>query len=210
MPFDSEKRSKEAKKRLRDKSGHFVSLKPRVKLAGQADLLSKLVTTSEGKDESSILSVTLRDPFQKVIQILKDIRDKQSTRVNLSLTIPLVALPIVILLAFQFGRYQSTCSPYFTSQSGTLHRVTIEKTVAPDNWFLKALTYLPFLSDAYNKKEPFPQPVLIAEGKEDIVINNEADADLDAFVQSNVLIFGEYNSCSKTLNLDSAQNISNL
>ena len=209
MPFDSEKRSEKAVKQLRDKSGHFVSLKPKVKISGQANVLEKLVDTKGDPNSDAMFGIYFRDPFKKLMAILEDIKNKQSTKVNLSFTIPLVALPLAILFAFQFGRYQSACSDYFSSQAGTLHNTTIERTIAPTQWFQKALTYLPFMGDIYNKKVQMEQPVLIKEGNDNIVINNEEKIDLDAFIQSKVLISGQYNSCSKTLTLDSARNISN-
>lgn len=210
MPFNGEKRSTEAKKRPRDKNGHFIPEKPKVKVSGQANLLADLINVKDGDGKgSSWATLTVNHPFEKIIDILRQIKDKQSTTVALKLTIPLIALPIAILMAFQFGRYQSSCSDYFSSQTGTLHNTTIERKVTPDNWFLKAFTYLPFMEDAYSKVESYEQPVLIKDGSDSIVINNEAKIDLDAFIQSKVLVFGNYNSCSKTLTLESAKNISN-
>ena len=209
MPFNTEKRSKEAQKRKRDAHGHFIPLKPKVKVSGQANLLEKLVDTSGDPDSDSMMGIYFRNPFKKMIEILDDIRKKQSTRVNLSLTIPLVALPIVILMAFQFGRYQSSCTDHFSSQVGTLQSVTIERSVAPDHWFLKALSYLPFMEGIYNRRETVTQPVLVNAEDEGIILNNEGGADLDPFTQSKIIAFGTYNSCTKTLTLDSPQNISN-
>lgn len=210
MPFDKEKRSKDAQKRPRDYHGHFRPIKPKVKVSGQANLLSDLIKTQDGDDKgSSWINLTINHPFRKIIDILQQIKDKQSTTVALRFTIPLVALPIAILLAFQFGRYQSGCNEYFSSQAGTLENIAISRDIAPENWFLKTLSYLPFLTGIYNKKETYTQPVLI-DDNQGIMINNEALVELDAFTGSKVIIFGNYNSCSKTLTIDSDKNISNL
>lgn len=210
MPFDKEKRSKQAQKRPRDGHGHFAPLKPKVKVSGQANLLSDLIKTEDGDDKgSSWINLTINHPFRKIIQILEDIKNKQSTKVDLKFTIPLVALPIVILMAFQFGRYQSSCVDHFSSQVGTLQNITIEKSIAPDHWLLKALSYLPFSQGIYDTKETITQSVLVNADDEGIILNNEANTDLDPFTGSKIIAFGTYNSCTKTLTLDSPQNLSN-
>jgi hypothetical protein len=210
MPFDSEKRSKVAQRRQRDAHGHFAPLKPKVKVSGQSNLLSKLIDTDGNPDADSMMGVYFRNPFKKMIEILDDIRKKQSTRVNLSLTIPLIALPVVLVLAFQFGRYQTECQTHFSTQTGTLQNITVVRKVAPDHWFLKALTYIPFIGDAYIEEKTLKEAVLTNPQNETIIINNEAGADLNPFNQGKVIVFGDYNSCSRTLNLESDKNISNL
>lgn len=210
MPFNTEKRSKQAQTRPRDRSGHFIPLKPKVKVSGSANLLADLIKTEDGDGkDSSWMTLTINHPFRKIIEILQQIKDKQSTKVDLKFTIPLVALPIVIIMAFQFGRYQSSCTDHFSSQVGTLQNITIEKSIAPNHWFLKALSYLPFSSDIYNKKETLTQPTLVKADNEGIIINNEAGTNLAPFTQAKVIIFGNYNSCTNSLTLDSPQNISN-
>ncbi len=209
MPFDSKKRSTEARVRQRDQNGHFIPIKPKVKVTGQANLLSELIDTSGNPDSDSMMGVYFKNPFKKIIEILDDIRKKQSTKVNLSFTIPLVALPIVIIMAFQFGRYQSSCNDYFSSQIGTLQNITITRTFSPDNWFLKLLSSLPYLDNIYNRSETLVQPILVKEDGQTVIIQNEANTDLDPFTASKITIFGNYNSCSAIITLDSAQNISN-
>lgn len=209
MPFNSQKRSTEAQKRPRDKNGHFIPLKPKVKVSGQVNLLSKLIDTDGNPDEDSMMGIYFRNPFKKLIAILEDIKNKQSTTVALKLTIPLIALPIAIMFAFQFGKLQTECQTNFSSQIGTLQNITVVRKLPPDNLILKALTYVPFLGDAYIKEETVKESVLITPQNETILINNEANTDLNSFNQSKIILFGDYNSCSKNLTLTSPQNISN-
>lgn len=211
MPFDSKQRSEQAKNRIRDQSGHFISLKPKVKVSGQADLINDLVNVKDGDNKGSAwATLTLNHPFEKIIAILKQIKDKQSTTVALKFTIPLVALPIAILLSFQFGRLNSQCVDYFSSQSGTIENIEMARKSASDNWFLKLLGYLPGLGQVYLKKELITQPVLIVSPQTNILINNQTSLALEKFTNSKVLISGDYNSCTQTLTLDSAENISKL
>ena len=173
-------------------------------------MLADLVKTENGDDKtSSWMTLTINHPFRKIIEILQQIKDKQATTIALRFTIPLIALPIAIIMAFQFGRYQSSCTDYFSSQVGTLQNITIERNVNPEHWFLKALSYLPFVAGIYDKKETFVQAVLVKEDNQGVIINNEANLDLNPFTQAKIIVFGNYNSCSQTLTLDSDKNISN-
>lgn len=218
MPFNSKARSQKASTQLRDKNGHFYSPKssayspkPKVKVSGQANLLADLVKTEDGDDKgSSWINLTINHPFRKIIEILDEIRKKQSTRVSLDFTIPLVALPIVIIMAFQFGRYQSACQTHFSSQIGTLENITVTQTIDPDHWIARNINKLPFISGIYSKEETFEQPTLVkGSAEQGILIENISNTDLDPFTRSKVIIYGDYNSCTNTLTLDSPQNISN-
>ncbi len=209
MPFNSDARRARAVKQVRDKNGHFIPLKPKVKVSGQANLLAGLIQTEKDSDPYSILTLKMGRPWEKFIQILEDIKKKQSTKVDLKFTIPLVALPIVIIMAFQFGRYQSSCTDHFSPQVGVLQNITVQRNVAPDHWFLKALSYLPFMSGIYDKKETLTQTVLVKADNQGVIIDNEANTNLNPFNQSKVIVFGNYNSCAQTLTLDSDKNISN-
>lgn len=206
MPFDSKQRSEQAKKRIRDQSGHFISLKPKVKVAGQTDLIAGLVHTEKETDDSSLINLKVNNPFEKILRYLKDIRDKQSTTVSMKFTIPLIALPIAILLSFQLGRYQSECNSYFSTQIGIVENIEMVRKTAPDNWFLKFLSYLPGLKEVYEKQELISQPILILPSGNNLVINNEANSDLQGLNNTKTAISGEFNSCTNTLTLDSIEN----
>ncbi len=210
MPYDSKFRSKKATKQLRDKNGHFYSPKPKVKVSGPTNILADLVKTEEGDNKgSSWITLSINHPFRKIIEILEQIKNKQSTKVDLSFTIPLVALPVVLILAFQFGRYQTECQTHFSTQTGTLQNITVVRNVTPEHWFLKTLSYLPFVGDTYTEQKTLKEAVLTTPQNETIIINNEAGADLNPFNQGKVIVFGDYNSCAQSLTLESDKNISN-
>ena len=54
--------------------------------------------------EKPILSVTVTNPFKKILYWLDQIRKRQTTTFAVKLSIPLIALPVIIFAAFQFGR----------------------------------------------------------------------------------------------------------
>lgn len=207
MPFNKEKRSKEASVRPRDKNGHFIPVKANI--TGSGKILSDLVKTEKDDDAFNIFTLRMGKPWEEFIRILKDIRNKQNTKVNLSFTIPLVVLPAVLLAAFTLGKWYSGCGGYFSSQVGTLQNITVTRKFAPENFVLNLLTYIPYIDEYLYQTKTLTQPVIVKDDNQAVVIENEGSVDLNPFNQGKVIVFGDYNSCSQTLTLDSAQNISN-
>ncbi|HLC88207.1 MAG TPA: hypothetical protein VJG66_04100 [Patescibacteria group bacterium] len=209
MPFNSAARRARAVKQVRDENGHFIPLKAKVDLSGSGKVLSDLIKTEEDDDAFNLFTLKMGKPWQKLIQILEDIKKKQATTVNLKFTIPLIVLPAVLIAAFTLGRMQTGCGGYFASQVGTLQNITVTRQYRPDNFFLYWFSYLPYLGDYLLKEKALSQPVLVRENNESVIIDNQALVNLNPFNQSKVITFGNYNPCAQTLTLDSEKNISN-
>lgn len=207
MPFNSTARRQRATKQLRDKNGHFIPIK--ASLTGSGKVLSDLIKTEKDPDPFNLLTIRAGDTWIKIVDILKQIRDKQSTKVNLSFTVPLIVLPVVILAAFSLGKWQSGCSDYFASQVGTLQNITVNREFRPESGFLYWFSYMPYFGDYLLKKKTLSQPVLVRENNESVIIDNQALINLNPFTQAKVITFGNYNPCSQTLILKSDKNISN-
>jgi len=207
MPFNPSARREKASKQLRDKNGHFIPIKANI--TGSGKVLGDLIKTEKDPDPFNLLTIRAGDTWIKIIDILKQIRDRQSTKVNLSFTIPLVVLPVVILAAFTLGRWYSGCGGYFSSQVGTLQNITVTRKFPPENPILYWLTYIPYLGENLYKTKTLTQPVIVKDGTQAVIIDNEAGVNLNPFNQGKVIVFGNYNSCAQALTLDSAQNISN-
>lgn len=207
MPFNVSARKARVSKQPRDKNGHFIPIKATIN--GSGKVLGDLIKTEKDPDPFNLLTIRAGDTWIKIIDILKQIRDKQSTKVNLSFTIPLLVLPVVIIAAFGLGRWYSGCEGHFSSQVGTLQNITVTRKFAPENPILYWLTFLPYLGENLYKTRTLTQPVVIKEQDQAIIIDNEANTNLNPFDQSKVIVFGDYNSCSQTLTLDSDKNISN-
>lgn len=54
--------------------------------------------------EKPLVSVSINNPFKKILYWLNQIRKRQTTTLAFKVSIPLIALPIVIFAAFQIGR----------------------------------------------------------------------------------------------------------
>src|SRR3989338_10680730 len=68
--------------------------------------------------EKPVLEVTVSNPFKKILYWLDQIRKRQTTTFAVKLSIPLIALPVIIFAAFQVGR-SSVVLPFLKSASPT-------------------------------------------------------------------------------------------
>lgn len=89
-----------ASSRERDRHGHFVKekdVKVKVSVTGQ-----DLPIIPEF--EKPLVSLTVTNPFKKILYWLDQIRRHQTTTVAIKLSIPLIALPAIIIGVFSLGR----------------------------------------------------------------------------------------------------------
>ena len=68
--------------------------------------------------EKPVLQVTVSNPLKKILYWLDQIRKKQTTTFAIKLSIPLIALPVIIFAAFQVGR-SSIVLPFIQSSTPT-------------------------------------------------------------------------------------------
>ena len=87
-----------AKFKLRDEKGRFVS---------SAKIKAELKTSPPAvipEFEKPLLQVSITNPFRKILYWLDQIRRKQTTTLVIRLSIPLIALPVLVFAVFQFGK----------------------------------------------------------------------------------------------------------
>lgn len=194
--------------RKRDKEGRFI--KTSVKTEGAANILSRLIHTHEGNNDEALIDIKVTNPLHRIIQVLQEIKNHQSTTVSLRFTIPLIALPIVILAAFQLGRVQSACSWGFSSQAGVIRNLTLAVPKENSN----PVSSLFF----FRRTAPKPQgptqlmqekrTVLLTSQGETIEVQHSSSLNLDPFEGREVILSGGYSGCNHIITLDSLQNIS--
>src|SRR3989338_5730278 len=104
---------KKAKIRLSDESGKTIK---------RSTINTEITTDSPAEAgvipefEKPLVAVTVNNPFKKILYWLDQIRKHQTTTFALKLSIPLIALPVVILGVFSLGRvyginFQRTQTP---------------------------------------------------------------------------------------------------
>ncbi len=85
---------------LRDEHGRFI----------KANITAKTATSGPSQVsvnpefEKPVLSVTINNPIKKILYWLDQIRKHQTTTFAIKLSIPLIALPVLVFAAFQLGR----------------------------------------------------------------------------------------------------------
>lgn len=101
MPnFTTEQLSNWAKQRPRDANGHFLK-----RGTNPIDTAKTTITTStppvkptDPLIEQPFISLTIHNPFKRLLYWLNDIRKKQTTTVDFKIQIPLIALPVFLLV----------------------------------------------------------------------------------------------------------------
>src|SRR4030042_2629084 len=96
----------------RDENGRFISLKAKTSQSGPKDV------KINPELEKPILQVTVTNPLKKILYWLDQIRKKQTTTFALKLSLPLIAIPVIIFAAFQIGR-SSVVLPFLQNSTPT-------------------------------------------------------------------------------------------
>ncbi len=190
----------EPSKHPQDEHGHFIRKDPQV---------SGLLRASATDDDETLINVKVNNPLHKIMELLQSIKNHQSTTVSLRFTIPLIALPIVLLAAFQLGRVQTTCSPVFTSQVGTLQIISLQVPRTDSAWYTPFTNLLPG-NFAPQKTKGFTgedRAILLSREGTTLSLLPAVGVSLTAFNHQSVIVSGEYSACNKALTIDNPANI---
>src|SRR5258708_4459280 len=94
-----------------DAHGQFApkdQVKETVSVSGALPAISADLSKVPSENDD-LVDVKVHNPLHRITKLLQDIKSHQSTTVSMRFTIPLIALPIVLLVAFQLGRAQTNC-----------------------------------------------------------------------------------------------------
>lgn len=87
----------------RDSSGHFVKT---TKITAKTTLTAPDGTIVNPEFEKPLVSVSVNNPFKKILYWLDQIRRHQTTTMAFKISIPLIAIPIIIAALFTYSRYR--------------------------------------------------------------------------------------------------------
>lgn len=182
--------------------GHFTTKDP-VAVGGL------LHTVTEDSNDDTLVDVHVNNPLHRITKLLQDIKAHQSTTVSLRFTIPLIALPIVLLAAFQLGRFQTSCSPVFASQLGTVRILSLEMPKTDQSWYAKLVSFIPGnfgipKTIGFTRED---RSILLTPDGQTLTLLPGLGVKLFSFDQKNVIVSGEYSACNKALTVDSAANV---
>ena len=177
---------------------------------GAGVILSDLIKTGPEKDDHTLIDVKVNNPLHRIAEILEEIKNHQSTTFDLKFTVPLVALPIFLLVAFQIGRVQITCAPQFSSKVGTLKLVSVMAPKSQPGLFSVFSSIFPSLPQLLPQRdlELTTKALLIPSTGEPLTILHDPNNTLLDYADQQVVVTGNFSSCTGSITLDSPQNIS--
>ena len=209
MPIEESLRRSQAKaeiaaKRKRDKHGHFIK--------------SNLINVSEGNsNDETLVDVKVTNPLRKITAILQQIKNKQSTVLDFKFTIPLVALPLFMLLAFSLGKSGGVaCGGNTQTRIGLLYALRATNDNPSSGLFentksaiAKNLSFLANLlttNDLPAGRQANRQ-ILIQQGNSVLTVKNPNNVDLTAYNTRQILVTGKVNTCENTIEVDNDSSV---
>lgn len=179
----------------RDASGHFMKrgasplsgIGVKSTASGIGAEIKKLKSATKGltqlkntfSSDEPLVSLQVNNPFAKVIKWIDQIRRKQTTTFALKVSVPLVALPVVLFSFFQLGRVQALNREVFVSRAG----------------FLRVTTGTP------------PRYLLLQNNGQVITLTMPKDFDPINLANRRVLVTGYLNQATSTMRVDSNNDV---
>ncbi|MDP3941780.1 MAG: hypothetical protein Q8Q49_05750 [bacterium] len=189
--------------RPRDKNGHFI----------KSSLLN--ITENTSANDETLVDVKVTNPLRRIAAILQQIKNKQSTVVDFKFTIPLVALPLFMLLAFSLGKSGGvTCGGNTQTRIGLFYtlRATGNNQAGIFDRTKQALaTNIPFLApvlaNASGQKTSANRQILIQQGNSVLTVENPNNIDLSAYHTRQIFVTGRVNTCENTIEVDNDSSV---
>lgn len=163
----------------RDASGRFVS----GKIKTETTVSSPLEVAPNPEFEKPVLSVTINNPIKKILYWLDQIRKKQTTTFAIKLSIPLIALPVIIFAAFSVGR-KSVVLPFIDYQASPTPTIAATPSPVP---YSRSGTLKVAKTDSQIKY------VLALKNGENVLLSIPKNIDLAKYQNKLVLVTGYYN-----------------
>lgn len=145
--------------------------------------------------EKPLLQVTVTNPLKKILYWLDQIRKKQTTTFAIKLSIPLIALPVIIFAAFQIGR-GSVVLPFIKWNSPT-PAATIKPSPSPTPQVPYSRSGILKVAKTGNQIKY----VLALKNGENVLLQVPTTIDLAKYQNKQVLITGYYNRQANVITL---------
>ena len=177
--------------------------------SGPVEVLSSLIHTSEAEDNDTLIDIKVTNPLKRIYTLLQDIKKHQSTTFSLRFTIPLIALPVFLFVAFQLGRGDYLCNQKSTSKIGMVKNISVDVPLDGTKEYSFIWNFLPFLPGGKPQTtyKPEKRVLLLSEGKEPIQIIHTLDIDFTNYQGQNTVITGFYSECTNVMTVNSKNNI---
>ena len=186
-----------ARLQLRDEHGHFIkSAKVNIRTSAVTPFDPAGPVGTGGRERSRIdefekplLQVSITNPFRKILYWLDQIRRHQTTTFAIKLSIPLIALPVVIAGVFSLGRIYGI--NFQKSQASPLPSPTTRYQI-PDTFLSRAGTLKIAVGDT-------TRYLLSLKNGELVVLEIPPTINLSKYQNKQVLVTGTYNKTANIL-----------
>lgn len=168
----------------RDANGRFLSSKVKTTTS-----VSTPSSTVNPEFEKPILQVTVTNPIKKILYWLDQIRKKQTTTFAIKLSIPLIALPVIIFAAFQVGR-SSVVLPFINNPPS--YQPTIPPSPSPVPYSRSGTLKVARTGDQIKY-------VLALKNGENVLLEVPQNINLTKYQNKQVLVTGIYNRQSNVI-----------
>lgn len=136
--------------------------------------------------EKPVLQVTVSNPLKKILYWLDQIRKKQTTTFAVKLSIPLIALPVIIFAAFQVGR-SSVVLPFIKYPPATSNQLpATNPSPSPVPYSRSGILKIA-------KTEGQIKYVLALKNGENVLLEVPTNIQLTKYQNKQVLVTGIYN-----------------
>lgn len=201
MRNDPKVRSEIAKTFIRDEKGHFVK-KPKVEQSpvSQQPLnpISQFLhdeTQVHHTNSDALLDVHVGNPLKRIADLLEQIKKQKAFSFDIKGSLGLAGIMLTLGVFGIFGGTKALCSKGEQSKIGML-RILPFTEVIEQTWVQK----LPLIGSYFPSKE-VNRVLLIDNNKTTTHILPKRGISLTQFNNQEVVITGEYNSCSADLSL---------
>lgn len=204
MPFTSTRSKSLAKSRKRDEHGHFVKEKDvKIKVAVDSPLedpeqpVLSAVEGSRGtiipEFEKPLVSVSINNPFKRILYWLDQIRRHQTTTFAIKLSIPLIALPVIIAGVFSLGRIYGI---NFQKSQSPISQIPLSSPTPQPPVILSRAGTLKIAKSAAQTRY-----LLLLKNGDLINLQIPQTIDLSKYANKQVLLTGLYDKTTGTLNV---------
>lgn len=192
--------------RIRGEHGHFIKKTP-----NSPNLLN--VSENKTQNDETLIDVKVTNPLRRISAILEQIKRKQATVIDFKFTIPLVALPLFMLLAFSLGKTGATCGGNTQTKLGLLYILRTTSTQPSAGLFGQTKQILaknlPFLASVLgtNQQSTENRTILIQRDNTALTIEKPNSVSLNAYHTRQVFVTGKVNTCEQTIEVDNESDV---
>ncbi|MCL5432541.1 MAG: hypothetical protein M1524_00290 [Patescibacteria group bacterium] len=200
----SELKSEIAKEKPRDEEGHFVHVeKPESPSTGNQNPITKFFSEHShySKSDDDLLDIHVGNPLRKIVELLQQIKKQKAFSFTLKGSLGIMGVFLTLTVFGVLGGGKMLCDKGTQTEIGTIKTLIIKEDAS------QKIPVWSNISDYFVYKEKENRVVLVKNDNSVINLLYSNKVDLKRFGSLPVLVTGNYDSCSRTLNLKDPQGV---